>query len=118
MLRSGSRVEKMFPVISRNSTMLTFALISATGKVSLYFETFLPGGKYIMSTDWTNLGESLLGKDKQGWSTKFNILSKVRNPLAHNRSESVADGERKQAEGICREILNRYCDYAKTDFPA
>ena len=72
----------------------------------------------IMSADWTNLGESLLGKDKQGWGTKFNILSKVRNPLAHNRSESVADGERKQAEGICREILNRYCDYAKTDFPA
>lgn len=72
----------------------------------------------IMSSDWTNLGEPLLGKDRQGWSTKFNILSKVRNPLAHNRSELVADGERKQAEGICREILNRYCDHAKTDVPA
>ena len=72
----------------------------------------------IMSANWTNLGEPLLGKDKQSWGLKFNILAKVRNPLAHNRSESVDDGDRKQAEGICREILNRYRDHAKTEFPA
>lgn len=61
----------------------------------------------IMASDWTHLGEPLLGKDRQGWSMKFTILSKVRTPLAHNRTESVDEGERKQAEGICREILNR-----------
>lgn len=72
----------------------------------------------IMSADWANLGESLLGKDKRSWALKFNTLAKVRNPLAHNRAESVDDGDRKQAEGICREILNRYHDHAKTDLPA
>ncbi len=61
----------------------------------------------IMASDWANLGEPLLGRNKQGWSTKFDILSKVRTPLAHNRTESVDEGERKQAEGICHEILNR-----------
>ena len=72
----------------------------------------------IMSADWANLGEPLLGKNKQSWALKFNILAKVRNPLAHNRAESVDDGDRKQAEGICREILNRYRDHAKTASPA
>lgn len=62
----------------------------------------------IMGTDWASLGEPLLGADKQGWSVKFAILSKVRTPLAHNRTESVDEGERKQAEGICHEILNRF----------
>ena len=65
----------------------------------------------IMASDWTNLGEPLLGKNRQGWSMKFTILSKVRTPLAHNRTESVDEGERKQAEGICREILNRFREF-------
>ena len=57
-------------------------------------------------------------RDRCIWALKFNILAKVRNPLARNRAESVDDGDRKQAEGICREILNRYRDHAKTEFPA
>jgi AAA+ ATPase superfamily predicted ATPase len=60
-----------------------------------------------MAFDWVNLGEPLLGGDKQGWSVKFTLLSKIRTPLAHNRGEVVIEGERVQAEGICREILSR-----------
>lgn len=59
----------------------------------------------IMAADWRALGEPLLGPDKQGWSIKFGVLAKVRTPLAHNREEAVDQGERLQAEGICREIL-------------
>jgi hypothetical protein len=62
----------------------------------------------IMAADWPSLGEPLLGRDKQGWAVKFTVLSKVRTPLAHNRDEAVEEGERLQAEGICREILQRY----------
>ena len=62
----------------------------------------------LMCADWPRLGEPLLGKDKHGWAVKFTVLSRVRTPLAHNREEAVDDGGRKQAEGICREILNRY----------
>ena len=60
----------------------------------------------LMRVDWPRLGEPLLGSDQQGWNVKFTILSKVRTPLAHNRT--VDDGDRTQAEGICREILSRY----------
>jgi len=61
----------------------------------------------LMAADWSALGEPLLGPDKQGWSIKFGVLAKVRTPLAHNREEAVEEGERLQAEGICREILGR-----------
>lgn len=62
----------------------------------------------IMAADWTALGEPLLGRDKQRWAVNFALLSKVRTPLAHNRDEAVEEGERGQAEGICRQILQRY----------
>ena len=65
----------------------------------------------IMAADWMSLGEPLLGRDKKGWHEKFSVLAKVRTPLAHNRMESVGDGERKQAEGICQQILELYSDY-------
>ena len=67
----------------------------------------------IMAADWTSLGEPVLGKDKNGWGVKFATLSKVRTPLAHNREESVGDGERKQTEGICQEILKLYSGYQR-----
>ena len=60
----------------------------------------------LMAADWAKLGEPLLGSDKQGWALKFDVLSKVRTPLAHNREEAVSDGERDQAKGICQEILD------------
>jgi len=62
----------------------------------------------LMAVDWTALGEPLLGSNKQAWAVKFDVLSTVRTPLAHNREEAVDDGIRTQAEGICREILERY----------
>ena len=57
---------------------------------------------------WTTLGAPLFGSDKQRWALKFDVLSKVRTPLAHNREETVSDGERDQAKGICQEILDLY----------
>lgn len=68
----------------------------------------------LMGANWASLGEPLLGKDRQGWAMKFSVLSKVRTPLAHNRAESVGEGERKQAEGICHEILERFQELEDT----
>lgn len=62
----------------------------------------------LMGADWAKLGEPFLGRDKQGWAAKFNVLAKVRTPLAHNREEAVSAGEREQAKGICQEILELY----------
>lgn len=62
----------------------------------------------LMTADWRSFAEPLLGRDKQDWATNFKVLAKVRNPLAHNREEAVTEADRKQAEGICRAILERY----------
>lgn len=67
----------------------------------------------IMRLDWAKLGMPLLGEDRQGWLVKFDVLSKVRTPLAHNRDEAVSEGERLQARGICDEILERYEIWSK-----
>ena len=62
----------------------------------------------LMTADWRSFAEPLLGRDKQDWATNFKVLAKVRNPLAHNREEAVTEADRKQAEGICHAILERY----------
>ena len=60
----------------------------------------------LMVTDWKKLGEPLLGRDKTVWAREFDLLSKVRTPLAHNRGEIVGDGERTKAKGTCETILD------------
>ena len=62
----------------------------------------------LMAVDWARLGQPLLGPDRAGWDKKFGVLAKVRTPVAHSREGVVGDGERTQAKGICREILDRY----------
>ncbi len=61
----------------------------------------------IMSANWPALGKPLLGGDKTGWSKDFDVLAKVRTPLAHNREEAVDEAQRLKAEGICKDILAR-----------
>ena len=64
----------------------------------------------LMAVDWVSLGQPLLGADRAGWDKRFSVLAKVRTPVAHSREGVVGDGERTQAAGICREILDRYRD--------
>lgn len=80
----------------------------ARAETSLLAYTYPMALYELMCSDWARLGEPLLGRDKQGWAGKFNVLAKVRTPLAHNREEAVSDGEREQAKGICQEILELY----------
>ncbi len=49
--------------------------------------------------------KSIFGKDKGYWDQRAQLLGKIRNPLAHNRNEALADYERQVAEGYCKEIL-------------
>ena len=67
----------------------------------------------VMCADWARLGQPLLGNDRQGWKVKFELLARVRTPLAHNREEAVGPGERTQAQGYCKEILERYDGWNK-----
>jgi len=58
----------------------------------------------IMFAEWSTF-EEYLGHDKNYWSQRSQLLAKIRNPLAHNRDESLYEYERQTAEGYCKEIL-------------
>lgn len=84
-----------------------------SGNLSLLSYAYPKDLYSIMRLDWAKLGMPLLGADRQGWLVKFDVLSKVRTPLAHNREEVVSEGERLQAKGICDEILEKYEKWSK-----
>ncbi len=58
----------------------------------------------IIFAEW-NIFKSIFRKDKGYWVQRAQLLGKIRNPLAHNRDEALADYERQVAEGYCKEIL-------------
>ncbi|MCX7914408.1 MAG: hypothetical protein N2511_07475, partial [Thermodesulfovibrionales bacterium] len=49
--------------------------------------------------------KDVFGKDKGYWDQRAKLLSKVRNPLAHNREHLLYDYEINTAEGYCKEVL-------------
>jgi len=58
----------------------------------------------IIFAEWGVFGV-IFGKDKNYWDQRSRLLSKVRNPLAHNRNKSLSDYEQLTAEAYCKEIL-------------
>lgn len=59
----------------------------------------------IIFSDW-NLFSSVLGRDKNYWEARRQFLSRIRNPLAHNRDVVLQEHERLTAEAYCKEILS------------
>jgi len=58
----------------------------------------------IIFTDWLTFS-TILGKDKAHWEARRQFLSRIRNPLAHNRDTVLQEYEKLIAEGYCKEIL-------------
>lgn len=58
----------------------------------------------IIFAEWS-VFKDVFCKDKTYWDQRSQLLSKIRNPLAHNRDQSLYDYERQTAEGYCKEIL-------------
>lgn len=75
---------------------------SASGRILEY--TYPNQLWELISAEWAVFGP-LLGKDKSYWCERFNQLSKVRTPTAHNRI--VPDHEIVIAEGYCKELRAR-----------
>lgn len=59
----------------------------------------------LTKSEWNDTFKSIFGKDKQYWEQRAQLLSKIRNPLAHNREQVIYEYERKVATGYCEEIL-------------
>lgn len=60
----------------------------------------------IIFAEWNNVFNKIFGKDKNYWDQRKQLLSKIRNPLAHNRDKILEEHERKISEGYCIEILS------------
>lgn len=60
----------------------------------------------IIFAEWNTVFRPIFGKDKPYWDERIKLLAKVRNPLAHNRDDSLHKYERQIAEGYCKEILS------------
>lgn len=58
----------------------------------------------IIFAEWS-VFKPILGKDKNYWEQRAQLLSRIRNPLAHNRDQMLHEYERQIAEGYCKEIL-------------
>lgn len=58
----------------------------------------------VIFTEW-NIFSPIFGKDKTYWDQRAQLLSKIRNPLAHNRDQSLYEHEKQIAKGYCEEII-------------
>ena len=54
---------------------------------------------------WEEFFEPIFGHDRAYWNERKMLLSRCRNPLAHNRVEILQPHERKTVEAYCDEIL-------------
>ncbi|MBQ1027982.1 AAA family ATPase [Micromonospora sp. C95] len=59
----------------------------------------------IVAARWDLFG-SVFGHDKRYWNDRFELLAKVRNPMAHNRMLMVTPTERNLFQSYCMEILD------------
>jgi hypothetical protein len=66
----------------------------------------------VAKKEWDKF-KPILGKDKQYWELRSQLLARVRNPLAHNRDQVLHEHERQIAEGYCKEILSILQEVAK-----
>ena len=62
---------------------------------------------------WEQHFEPLFGETKNYWEQRKQLLSKCRNPLAHNRGETLKPHEFKTIEAYCTEILDILSEFVE-----
>lgn len=60
----------------------------------------------ILFSEWSSF-KIYLGHDKNYWSLRKELFVRVRNPLAHNRGDILAEYERVLFSGYCSEVVER-----------
>jgi Swt1-like HEPN len=71
-----------------------------------------PKDLYVLMASYWDLFGKLMGHDKKYWNDRFELLSKVRNPMVHNRLLAVTSAERELFHAYCLEILELLAEYA------
>lgn len=58
-----------------------------------------------IQSDWKWF-ENIFSRQFNDWKPKFDLLSEIRNPLAHNNREFLSQSKLNSATGYCQEILS------------
>jgi len=58
-----------------------------------------------ISMDWSTVYCNIFNGKKQDWAKKFEILAKIRNPIAHNNEYFLSDTDKNLAIAICEDII-------------
>ena len=64
----------------------------------------------VMMSDWTWFG-SVFGGQPGDWVRPFQVLGKVRTPLAHNRTTPAYEGILDEAKGICKQVVSKLASW-------
>lgn len=72
-----------------------------------------PGDLFGLIEKYWNEFKDVFGKDKNYWHLRFEALSRIRNPIAHNRFEPLPDFEKMAMEAYSKELLNKIDDFLR-----
>jgi len=67
-----------------------------------------------MQVEWKWF-KPIFGKEAIDWKQKFDILAKIRNPLAHNKENILKEFERNTAKAYCTEIIEKIDSWTETN---
>jgi len=67
----------------------------------------------IINKEWEDTFKAILGHEKTYWTQCSQFLVKIRNPMAHSRSQVLYEHDWQIAEGYCKEILSILQEVAK-----
>ena len=63
-----------------------------------------------ITADWTWF-QDILGDNRQIWKHRFQLLQKIRNPIAHSNRDFISRNEQNEAKLICETILAKIGDW-------
>ena len=67
-----------------------------------------------MQVEWKWF-KSIFGKEAVDWKQKFDVLAKVRNPLAHNKENILKEFERDETKAYCTEIIQKIDNWTESN---
>lgn len=69
-----------------------------------------------ISLEWDNWFSKIFGGQKNEWNLKFDLLARIRNPLAHNKENLLKEFEKDDANGYCKEIIHKIDEWYRKKY--
>ena len=96
LISTRTKTKKIFPSASSN-------LIDYTLTTDMY--------RVFMAKAWNNWFGKVFSGTKKEWAAKFEFLSEIRNPMAHNNREFISQEDILKATEYCNEIIRTISEW-------